>query len=145
MSSTPLNKIPFVIIYTIIFQIVTYDVTCFRSHRAYRPIISSPISATAFSARKCFLLRLFCMSKAGSQYAKRLTCGNCGKETYVNPVHVPWTTLRHSNCVWSDLKKRWDRVSTWSCALWKGEGMGTVTGMSRPLARPDPCYLLARK
>lgn len=70
------------------------------------------LSATAFSARKCFLLRLFCMSKAGSQYAKRLTCGNCGKETYVNPVHVPWTTLRHSNCVWSDLKKRWDRVST---------------------------------
>lgn len=81
---------------------------------AYRPIVSSlrvHLCNRVFST-KMFLQRLFCMSKAGSQYAKRLTCGNCGKETYVNPVHVPWTTLRHSNCVWSDLKKRWDRVST---------------------------------
>lgn len=96
------------------------DTTILKPNRAKPSLFSSPL----VSSTEMFPLRLFCMSKAGSQYAKRLTCGNCGKETYVNPVHVPSTTLRHSNCVWSDLKKRWDRVSTWSSSPWKGGGDG---------------------
>lgn len=43
------------------------------------------------------------------------------KKSHVNPVHVLWTTLRHSNCTWSDLKKHWNHVSTWSFATWRRE------------------------